>query len=299
MSSARLSGGGVRAREAALGAARKAARGARGGRRVGWGRKRPRRAARVAARTGLAARGVLYVLVGVLALRIALGVGDEQADRGGALQQLVQQPFGAALVWALALGLAGMAVWRLSEAVFGSVGPGGRGVGHRLGSAARAVFYGVVAYSVFLFALGEGGSGSSDEQSRDVTARVLELPAGRWVVAAAGVGLVGAGVWIAIRAGVREFRDCLETGRMSEGVLRAVTVLGVVGGVCRGVVFAAAGGFAVSAAVRYDPEKAKGLDDTLRAFAQTPAGPWLLAVVACGLALFGVFSVALARWRRV
>lgn len=67
----------------------------------------------------------------------------------------------------------------------------------------------------------------------------------------------------------------------------------------RGTVFAAAGGFAVHAAVRYDPAKAKGVDDTLRTLTQTPAGPWLLVAVAVGLVLFGIFSLAMARWREV
>ncbi|MEU5926977.1 DUF1206 domain-containing protein [Streptomyces antimycoticus] len=257
------------------------------------------RAIEAAARWGLATRGVLYLLIGVLALRIALGDRGEQADRGGALQVLAQQPFGAALVWAVGIGLVCMALWRLSEAVFGAAGPDGGAARKRLAGAARAVFYGVVAYSVLSFATGERGSGSSDRQSQDVTARALDLTYGRWLVAAAGAAVVAAGVWIAVRALRRGFRKYLKLGAMSRRTRRAVEALGVCGGVARGAVFAVAGGFALSAAVRYDPDKAKGIDDTLRTFAGTAAGPWLLMAVALGLALFGVFSFAMARWRRV
>ncbi|AEM80615.1 DUF1206 domain-containing protein [Streptomyces violaceusniger] len=257
------------------------------------------RAIEAAARWGLATRGVLYLLIGVLALRIALGDRGEQADRGGALQVLAQQPFGAALVWAVGIGLVCMALWRLSEAVFGAAGPDGGAVRKRLAGAARAVFYGVVAYSVLSFATGEQGSGSSDRQSQDVTARTLDLPYGRWLVAAGGTAVAAAGVWIAVRALRRAFRKHLKVGAMSRRTRRAVEALGVCGGVARGAVFAVAGGFALSAAVRYDPGKAKGIDDTLRTFAGTAAGPWLLMAVALGLALFGVFSFAMARWRRV
>ncbi|MFI7401235.1 DUF1206 domain-containing protein [Streptomyces sp. NPDC049541] len=254
-----------------------------------------------AARAGLAARGVIYLLVGVLALQIAFGDGSRQADRGGALATLAGQPFGTVLLWALGLGLAGMAVWRLSEAVFGSVGKDGRTPRKRLLAVARCVFYAVVAYSVLTFAAGPrgGGSRSSDAQSRDVTARVLGLPAGQWLVGAAGAGIIVAGVWIAVQAVRRDYRKQLKLGEMSPWARRLVDVTGVAGGAARGLVFAAAGTFAVRAAVDYDPKRAKGLDDTLRSFAHTPLGPSLLACVAAGLALFGLFSFALSRWRRV
>ncbi|MBL1102274.1 DUF1206 domain-containing protein [Streptomyces sp. 205] len=257
------------------------------------------RAIEAAARCGLTARGVLYLLVGLLALRIAFGDGGEQADRGGALEVLAGQPFGSVLVWAVGVGVAGMALWRLSEAAFGAAGPDGRTAKKRLASTARAVFYGVVASSVLSFAAGEQGSGSSDKQSQDVTAHALDLPYGSWLVGIAGAAVTVAGIWIALRAVRRGFRKHLAMAGTPRKVKRTVYALGVCGGAARGVVFAVAGGFAVTAARRYDPDEAKGLDDTLRAFAGTSAGPWLLVAVAVGLALFGVFSFAMARWRRV
>lgn len=257
------------------------------------------RAIEAAARWGLTARGVLYLLIGVLALRIAFGDRGQQADRGGALEELAKQPFGSPLVWAVGAGLACMALWRLSEAVFGAAGPDGGKARKRLAGAARAVFYGVVAYSVLSFAAGEKGSGSSDRQSQDVTARLLDLPYGRWLVGLGGAAVAVAGVWIAVRAIRHTFVKHLKVSAMSPRIRRAVEALGVCGGVARGAVFAVAGGFAVSAAVRYDPDKAKGIDDTLRSFTRTAAGPWLLVAVAVGLALFGVFSFAMARWRKV
>lgn len=254
-----------------------------------------------AARAGLTARGVIYLLVGVLALQIAFGDGEQQADRGGALAELSDKPFGAVLLWALGAGLVGMALWRLSEAVFGSVGPEGRTAKKRLLAVVRLVFYSFVAYSVLSFAAGSGGGGkgSSDKQSRDVTTRALEMPAGQWLVALAGVGIAVAGVWIGARAVLRKYHDKLKLGEMSPWARRLVDITGVGGGAARGLIFATAGAFAVRAAVDYDPDKVKGLDDTLRSFADTPLGPSLLACVAAGLVLFGLFSFAMARWRRV
>ncbi|WP_055490866.1 DUF1206 domain-containing protein [Streptomyces sp. TP-A0356] len=269
------------------------------------GRSRARRAARSpvtrgAARAGLTARGVIYLLIGVLALRIAFGDGTQQADRSGALAEIAREPFGDVLLWALGIGLVGMAVWRLSEAVVGSVGPDGHEAKKRLLALVRCGFYAFVAYSVLSFAAGSGsGSRSSDEQSRDVTAKALGMPGGQWIVGAAAVGVIVAGVWIGVRAVRRDYHDELKLGEMSPRARRLVDVAGVGGGAARGLVFAAAGVFAVRAAIDYRPDRAKGLDDTLRSFADTPFGPWLLALVAAGVALFGVFSFALARWGRV
>ncbi|MFF0186434.1 DUF1206 domain-containing protein [Streptomyces sp. NPDC005244] len=252
-----------------------------------------------AARAGLTARGVIYALVGILALRIAFGGSGHQADRGGALQEIASKPFGAVLLWALGVGVVGMALWRLSEAVFGTAGEDGGKPAKRLMAAGRCVFYGFVAYSVLSFAAGSRGSGAGDKKSRDVTAKALGIPGGQWIVGAVGVGLVAAGVWIAVRAIMRKYHKHLKLGEMSKRVRQAVDVTGVGGGTARGAVFAAAGVFAVRAAVEYEPDKAKGMDDTLRSFAGTPMGPWLLALVAVGLILFGVFSFAMARWRKV
>ncbi|WP_326690837.1 MULTISPECIES: DUF1206 domain-containing protein [unclassified Streptomyces] len=257
-----------------------------------------------AARAGFAARGVIYLLVGLLALQVAFEGGKKgggQADRGGALEEVAGKPFGAFLLWALGLGLAAMALWRLFEALFGAAGPDGQKVRKRLLSAARAVFYGFVAYSVLAFAAGDegSGSGSSDKQSQDVTAKALDLPGGQWLVGIVAAGIVVAGVWMAIRALLRKYHEHLRMGQMSRATKRLVDGTGVAGGTARGLVFAAAGAFAVRAAVEYEPDKAKGLDDTLRSFTETPAGPWLLVAVALCLALFGVFSFAVARWRKV
>ncbi|MFJ6465915.1 DUF1206 domain-containing protein [Streptomyces sp. NPDC091387] len=256
-------------------------------------------------RAGFVARGVIYFLVGVLALRIAFsdtgGGGGKTADRGGALAEIAQKPFGSVLLWVLGVALVGMALWRLSEAAFGAAGPDGQKATKRLASAGRAVFYGFMSYSVLMFAAGDkgSGSGSSDAQSQDVTARVLDMPGGRWLVGAGGVAVAGAGLWIAGRAALRKFHKHLRMGEMSRTERRAVDITGVFGGVSRGLVFAVAGGFAVAAAVKARSGEAKGMDDTLRSFTTTPAGPWLLALIAVGLAAFGLFSCANARWRRI
>ncbi|MER7838152.1 DUF1206 domain-containing protein [Streptomyces sp. NPDC096040] len=259
------------------------------------------RAVAAAARAGFVARGVLYALIGVLSLRIAFSGGGQQADRGGAIAEIAQKPFGAVLLWLLGIALAGMALWRLSEAAFGQAGPDGAKPGRRAMAAGRFCFYGFVAYSVLSYAAGDkgSGSGSSDKNSQDVTAKALDWPGGQWIVGVAGAAVTAAGVWIAVRALMRKFEKHLRMSEMSQRTRKFVAFFGMFGGTARGIVFATAGCFAIAAAVRHEPGEAKGMDDTLRTFADTPAGPWLLALIAVGLMAFGVFSCANARWRNV
>ncbi|QNP74762.1 DUF1206 domain-containing protein [Streptomyces roseirectus] len=270
------------------------------------GQRQARRAANskavaAAARAGFVARGVLYALIGVLSLRIAFSGGSGQADRGGAVAEIAEKPFGTALLWLLGAALAGMALWRLSEAAFGQAGPDGNKPGKRATAAGRCLFYGFVAYSVLSYAAGDEGSGggSSDRRSQDVTAKALDWPGGQWIVGTAGAAVTAAGLWIAVRALRRRFEKHLRTAEMSRRTRHVVSAFGVFGGTARGIVFATAGGFAITASVEHRPGRAKGVDNTLRTFADTPAGPWLLALIATGLIAFGVFSCANARWRDV
>jgi uncharacterized membrane protein len=252
-------------------------------------------------RAGLVARGVIYVLVGVLAAQIAFGGnGGKEADRQGALQTVAQSPGGTILLWLLALGLAGMTLWRLSEAIWGQSVPDGHKATKRLSSLARAVFYGVVCASTVAFIIGAGGPGSSDKKSKDYSGKAMhDIPAGRWLVLLVGLGLIAGGIGIAIGALRTKFEKKLNTHEMSPAVRKGVKTVGVVGKTTRALVYAAAGAFLAYAAIKFDPGKAKGVDGTLREFAHTGAGPLLLILVALGLIVFGLYSFCEARWRRV
>jgi Domain of Unknown Function (DUF1206) len=252
------------------------------------------------ARAGLAARGVMYVLIGVIAVQVAFGDSGRQADRSGALRLVASTPFGTVVLWLLVIGFAGMALWRLSQAIWGSgAGQDGRKASKRLAAGARAIFYGVVTFSILKYALGLGAPSSSDKQSRDLTATALHYPGGQVVVVLAGLGFIGGGGYLAFRAFRKKFLRHLRMGSASAALQKVVTRLGQAGGIARGAVFATAGVFLVVAGLQYRPHQAKGIDSALRALARTPLGPWLLAAVAAGLVLFGIYSWCEARWREV
>lgn len=260
-----------------------------------------RSAIRALGRAGLTARGVIYILVGALAIQIAFGKnGGKEADRQGALQTVSQTPGGTILLWLLAVGLAGMALWRFSQVIWGQPGPDGDKATKRLMSLARGIFYSVVCASTVAFIIGAGGPGSSDKKSQDWSAKAMhDIPAGRWLVLLVGLGLIGGGIGIAVRAMRTKFEKKLNTHQMSPAVLKAVKTVGVVGLTARAVVYAAAGVFLAYAGITFDPKKAKGVDGTLRQFAHTGVGPLLLVIVAIGLIVFGIYSFCEARWRRV
>jgi len=251
------------------------------------------------ARAGFTARGIMYALIGVLAIEIAFGGSGHKADQSGAARLVASTPFGAFLLWLLVVGFAGMALWRLSEALYGGPGADGRKASNRLIAGFKAVLYGFIAFGIVKYALGLGAPKSSNKQTVDLTSTAMREPGGRILVGIVGVVLIGVGAWLAWRAFEKRFVEEIKTGEMSPRTRRAVVAFGRVGGVARGIVFGAAGLFLLIAAVTAHAHKAKGIDATLRAFTKTPAGPWLLVLIALGLVIFGVYSLAEARWRRV
>jgi len=241
----------------------------------------------------------MYLLIGVLAVQIAFGSSGKQADTSGALRAVATHPGGIVVLWLLAVGFAGLAIWRFAEVVYGQAGPGGRKAGKRLGSLARAVLYAFICGTVVSFILGTGGKTSGNTQSKDATATLMAHGGGRWLVALIGIGIGIGGVALAVYGIRRKFLEHLHMAQMSRSTAKVVKTLGVVGYVARGVVFCVAGGFLVDAAVNFSPQKAQGVDGSLLKLATTPLGPGLLVAVALGLVVFGIYSGCEARWRQV
>ncbi|HEV7934417.1 MAG TPA: DUF1206 domain-containing protein [Actinomadura sp.] len=250
------------------------------------------------ARAGLTALGVIYILVGSLAVEVAFGDTDKNADRQGALRAVGETPGGTIILWLLVLGFFGLALWRFAEAALGATGPDGQKATKRLSSLGAAVVYTGAFISIASFVLGQGGA-SGDKQSKNFTAEAMSAPGGRWLVLAVGLGLIGYGVACVVNAVRRTFLKRLKRGEMTPAGRKVVEKLGIIGCSARGVVFGSAGVFLADAAIRFDPDRAKGLDGTLREFAKTPAGPWLLVVIALGLVTYAVYCFCEARWRRV
>lgn len=253
------------------------------------------------ARLGLLAQGISFGLVGVLAVKLALGDGGKATDREGALRTIAHDSFGRVLVIALAAGFGCYALWRLSEAVFGHKVESRRDESpwKRAGALGKAAIYGSLSAAAVSVLIGDGGNGGSGKKEKEATAGILGWPGGKWIVMALAAAIAAAALWNLYRGLSHQFLEQLKTGEMSERTRRWATWIGVTGLVARGVVFGLIAWLFFKAAVDYDPRKARGLDGALRKLATAPYGSWLLGIVAAGLFAYGVFCVIQARYRRV
>lgn len=247
-------------------------------------------------RAGLAARGIIYILMGVVAVLVAIGHSSHPADQQGALQLLAAQPYGLVALVLLALGFIAYALWQLSQAAFGVTGEDDSAM-QRLKAAGIAVAYAGLAYLTIKVII--GAEGSQSRQQQDFTATVMRHPFGRWVVGVAGLVVLVAGVIMAIRGFQRKFMKYFQGSPMSATARRVTERLGMIGTIARGLVFALVGGLIIDAAVTHHARHSGGLDKALLTLRHQTAGPYLLLIAAIGLAIFGCYGLCEARWRRV
>jgi hypothetical protein len=252
------------------------------------------------ARLGMLAPGLLYVLVGVLAIALALGHRQGNPSRKGALDELSQHAWGMGMLAAIAAGFAGYALWRFVVAALGEKveDRDDLNVWKRLWYAVRGVMYCALCFTTVQAMTGSGGNSDTSTQ-RHKTAEVLSWPAGRLLVGAAGLGVIGYGIGSIYRGLTKKFADDLKLGRLSAKTRTWFCRGGMFGWTARGLVLGLIGVFLVKAAVEYDAKESKGLDAALATLAAQPFGRALLVVVALGLVSFGLFYVVRARYREV
>lgn len=250
-------------------------------------------------RLGLACRGIIWLVMGLLALQVASG-GDERgttADRNGALRAISERPLGRPLLVVLVIGFLGYATWRLLEGAVGhrDVEAGRKRWGKKAVSFFRVALYGGFAISTIRFLI----SGSSSDKTKPLTARVLSTTGGRTLVFVIGAAVVIGGLTIAVRAFRQKFAEKLDCAKMPGWLESGARVFGTAGLLSRGAVFALIGLFLLSAAKDVDPAKAKGFDATLKTIAQETYGRGLLFAAALGLVAFAVWSFIEARYRKI
>ncbi len=240
-------------------------------------------------RLGLVAYGVVHVLIGWLAIQLALGDSAGSADKGGALSQLAETPLGSPLLWVLVVGFAALVIWQLAEAAIGHESDdGAKRAAKRALSIGKAVIYGVLAVSAAKIAAGgsSSGGGSTEETW---TAKLMEAPVGQGLVGLVGLAILGLGVALAWYGWNEKFTKHLS------GSGRTIVTLGKVGYIAKGFAFSVLGALFVVAAVEHDAQKGGGLDDALKTMLSQPYGPVLVAAVGLGIAAYGVYCFARAR----
>jgi hypothetical protein len=242
---------------------------------------------------GVAAIGVVYLLLAWIALQVAFGSSDQSADNSGALKEIAEKPFGKGLLAVMAVGLLFYAIWQLIEAVIGYAEKDqNEKIFKRVSAAAKAVFGLALAAQSLKLALG-GGGGNSGNKQQDWTGKLLELPAGRVLVVLVGLGVIGFSGYLIYKGVKKKFLEKLEGGADQK-----VVKLGQAGWIARGVAFGVLGMLVVVAGFKSEPEKSQGLDAALKTLAEQPFGKWILVAVALGLAAYGVFQLVTARYRK-
>jgi fumarate reductase subunit D len=250
------------------------------------------------ARAGFVARAVIYGIVGVLAVKLAVGAGGKTTDQSGALKTIADQPFGKVMLILVAIGLAGYSLWRLLHALLGHGPEKHDGTFDRLAALGSGIAYGIVCAVAVEILLSGPSKGTSGHASK-AAAGVLGWPAGVWLVGIAGAVVIGIALYQAYRGVTADFLKDAKTERMGETTRRWYTLTATVGHLARAVVFSLIGIFLVKAAVEYDPTKAVGLDGALAKLAHQSYGSALLGIVAAGLVAFAIYSLADARYRKI
>ncbi len=255
------------------------------------------------ARLGYAAKGVVYFLVGMLALQAAVGLGGKTTDTRGALHTIAGDEAGRFVLALLAIGLAGYALWRLVQALFDperkAAGEGIKGVLMRVGLVISGLAYTSLSLTAFRLVTGMRGGGDGGGGTETATRTALSQPFGQFLVIAAGIVVIGLAGYQAYKGIKEKFKQELDLAAMPPAEEKAATVTGKVGLIARGVVLALVGWFLLRAGFASDAAQARGLDGALLSLAQQPYGQVLLGIVALGLIAYGAYCLIQARWRHV
>ncbi|WP_066903131.1 DUF1206 domain-containing protein [Millisia brevis] len=251
------------------------------------------------ARVGLTAYGVVYLLIGWLALKIAWGASPESGDQTGALATIADAPFGRILLYLLIIGLVAMMLWQFANAAFAKKiddEDGAKGVAKRIGEVITGSTFGALAFTTFRMASGQGASSSQSQQEQ--TSGIMALPFGRPLAILIGLVIVGVGIFTIVRAIQRTFLDHIDSA-VPPAIRTWIERAGLVGYIANGIGLSLIGALFAYAAITFDPAKSTGLDGALRTILTAPFGRFLLTFVALGFVCYGLFQFARARYERL
>ncbi|MDF2509231.1 MAG: hypothetical protein K0Q52_3090 [Microbacterium sp.] len=246
------------------------------------------------ARAGFVVLGLIHVIIGAIAISIAAGASGD-ADQDGAMEQLRSNPIGGVLLVLVAAGLLALAVWQVASAFLATDPAETKKWGQRVKLFGIALAYLVVGGMALIYAF--GGQADSETASKTLSSVVLAAPGGVALLVVIGLSVAGVGVGFIVGGFTRGFEKLLD---LPTGVARGgIVTLGMIGYLGKGIAVGVTGVLFVVAAVTQDPEKGAGLDAALHSLLSLPLGPYLLGAVGAGLAVYGVFCIARARFTRM
>ena len=254
------------------------------------------------AKLGYIVNGIVYIVIGFLALLLAIGHGGSTTDQRGALRTIYEQPFGKVIIAIIALGLIGYALWSFTQAIFDTEGQGkdAKGILARVGYTITGISYALLAYGAFQLVVGTGTGGkSSTTTTQDWTGRLLQQPFGVVLVVILGLVIIAVAGLFFFKAYSVNFRRHFDLSSMSPKLRKWAMGSGRLGYSAMGIDFLVVGIFLVVAALEHNPQKAEGLDSALQTLLHQPFGPILLGLVALCFISYGIYSFVEARYRRM
>lgn len=256
---------------------------------------RSSRTFRTLARVGYVVLGIVHIVIGAIAVSIAVGSGGGEADQSGAMEQIARVPFGTVVLWVIVLGLWALALWQLVDAFLEDDPDSKKKWGRRVKEVGTAVAYIAIGATALVAAL--GGSSDSSQSTTTFSATLMSNPGGVFLLVLVGLVTLGIGVAFVVRGIRKDFEKqlSLPSGRTGDGV----RTLGTVGYVAKGIAVGVVGVLFVAAAITHDPEKAGGLDAALKSLAALPFGQVILWLVGAGLVVYGIYCFFRARYARV
>lgn len=256
----------------------------------------------VIARMGYLVRGILYGLIGYLAIQLIILGRGEIADRKDVLEVLAQQPLGGPTLILVAVGLLGMLLWSIVRAITDpdNVGHGLPGIAARIGNVITGVSYGVLLFPTLKMLFGLRNSAPEEsEQAQQAAAGVLGYAWGPWLVGAVGLALMLIGANRIRNALQANLDERFKTYKMTQEQLIWAKRFGRIGSAALGMVMITIGILAMLAAMTLEPEMVGGIDGALLFLASRPYGPYILGMVAAGLIAYAIYSILGALWFRV
>lgn len=252
------------------------------------------KALNILARVGFAASGLVHLLLGYLAIRVAFDKQGE-SDQSGALAEVAKLPGGTIVLWVVVIGLFALGLWLVIQAVLGIGSASKKRWVRSLVAVGKAAAYIALGVTALAFAMGQ--SSSSSDSTQQASATILSLPGGQILLVVVGLVAAGVGGYFIFKGVTRKFEEDLSIPSGTPG--KVARIMGVVGYVAKGIAVVVVGILFIVAAVTVDPEKSTGLDGALKSLAELPFGVVILVAVGLGLIAYGLYTFVRARYARL
>ncbi len=251
------------------------------------------------ARFGMAAKGVVFIILGVLTAMAAFNEGGQKAGQSDALKFIYSQPFGQVLLALLAVGLIGYVVWRFVQAFRDPENEGDdkKGIAKRIGYGVSGLLYGVLAFEAIRMLFQSGSSGGGGGGNKQIVSILLEQPFGQILVGVVAIAFAVKAVSSIYKSVTGKFMEDINVGQLDQKVKKIIKNTGTAGLLARGIVVGIVAFFFLKAAIQANASQAGGTEQAFGFIQDSSYGSWLLGLVAIGLACYGVFMVVKARYK--